>query len=378
MSNTPRDVLIEIVAKFGEPLLASPLRTEGLLKDYCGEFRREIFVLVSCLRVGVVEQLRRQGGPSVKLVCARLGLKLEQNLAITSDVAKWAVESWAIALGLLPPEAATARLSTLLESSTRAPTAEKSLAALIAAPAAAAEPEVAVPYPTSAPAEGQAAIEYLAQEPESEWEVPDWAKPSVTIVVHPDDSEEKPTLREAVRDAAPDTCLLLKPGLYRESLVIKRNLQIRAEGEERDVILESLASSVFTLDGACLYLGRLVIKGVGGKDKKALGAVEVKSGHLVVEDCDMTSDSSTVVEVRGCAVRGDFAALSSPRWQGWRHPVPGGSGGLPRRVPPLPEQAFAGGDRQGLLAHSFRVQDQPRADGGDLCQRGGRGVRRKL
>src|SRR5476651_207312 len=117
MSTTPRDVLIEIVAKHGEPLLASPLRSEGLLKDYCGEFRREIFVLVSCLRVGVVDQLRRQSGPSVKLVCARLALKLEQNLAITSDISKWAVESWAIALGLLQPEASTTRLSDIVDVS---------------------------------------------------------------------------------------------------------------------------------------------------------------------------------------------------------------------------------------------------------------------
>src|ERR1035438_344661 len=113
MTSSPRDVLIEIVAKHGEPLLVSPLRTEGLLKDYCGESRREIFVLVSCLRMGVVDQLRRQSGPSVKLICARLALKFEQNLAISSDVAKWAVESWAIALGLLHPEAATARLNSL-------------------------------------------------------------------------------------------------------------------------------------------------------------------------------------------------------------------------------------------------------------------------
>src|SRR5277367_3912547 len=106
---TPRDVLIDIIAKHGEPLLASPLRTEGLLKDYCGEFRREIFVLVSCLRTGVVEQLRRQGGPPVKLVSARLALKLEQNLAISSDVAKWAVDSWAIALGLVQSGTTTTR-----------------------------------------------------------------------------------------------------------------------------------------------------------------------------------------------------------------------------------------------------------------------------
>src|SRR5471030_948455 len=119
MSSTPRDVLIEIVAKHGEPLLASPLRSEGLLKDYCGESRREVFVLVSCLRVGVVDQLRRQGGPSIKLVCARLALKLEQKLAISGDVAKWAMESWAIALGLLQPENATARLDSLFDASAR-------------------------------------------------------------------------------------------------------------------------------------------------------------------------------------------------------------------------------------------------------------------
>src|SRR5271154_1952967 len=119
MTSSPRDVLIEIVAKHGEPLLASPLRVEGLLKDYCGEFRREIFVLVSCLRAGVVDQLRRQGGPSVKLVCARLALKLEQNLAISGDVAKWAVESWAIALGLLPPENATTRLADFVDIAAR-------------------------------------------------------------------------------------------------------------------------------------------------------------------------------------------------------------------------------------------------------------------
>src|ERR1700722_8957098 len=119
MSTTPRDVLVELVARHGEPLLVSPLRSEGLLKDYCGEFRREIFVLVSCLRVGVVDQLLRQGGPSVKLVCARLALKLEQNLAISGDVAKWAVESWAIALGLLQPEFATARLDDIFDLSAR-------------------------------------------------------------------------------------------------------------------------------------------------------------------------------------------------------------------------------------------------------------------
>jgi len=300
MTSSPRDVLIEIVAKYGEPLLVSPLRIEGLLKDYCGEFRREIFVLVSCLRVGVVDQLRRQSGPSVKLVCARLALRLEQNLAISSDVAKWAVESWAIALGLLHPEAATARLNDIVAVSARA-SRQNQPEAQVEAVRPGAPPVVREKQgqDAAAPVREEAAVEFLAHEPEPGWPVPNWSRPAQSVVVHPDASGHSPTLREAVREAVPNTCLLLKPGVYRESLVIRKDLQIRAEGAPREVILESLSSSVVVLDGACLFLARLTLKGIAGKDKKTLAAVEVKSGHLAMEDCNLTSDASTVMEVKG-------------------------------------------------------------------------------
>jgi F-box protein 11 len=302
---TPRDVLIEIVAKHGDSLLTSPLRTEALLKDYCGEFRREIFVLVSCLRAGVIDQLRRQSsGPSVKLVCARLALKLEQNLAISSDVAKWAVESWAIALGLLLPQNATTRLSDFVDIASR-------LGQVPPVPQLPAQ-QVEQPGQETPPAETETTghdaatsvqeeppVEFLAEEPEPGWPVPDWSRPVATIVVFPDSSGQRPTLREALREAKPNTCLLLKPGLYHESLVIKKDVQIRAEGAPREVTIESLASSVVTLEGACLYLARLTLKGIGGKDKKTLPAVEVKSGRLEMEDCDLTSDISSVMEVKG-------------------------------------------------------------------------------
>ena len=294
--STPRDVLIDIVARYGEPLLGSPQRCEGLLKDYCGEHRREIFVLVSCLRVGLIDQMRRQGGPSIKLICARLALKLEQNLAISGDVAKWAVESWAVALGMMKPEHATLSISRILE------------------PAASAEPAATVPLPEvsqpapeytgeipsvpeTTPPASEEPEEFIAQEPDPGWAEPDWSE-SVTIVVYPDGSTQKPGLREAVRDAAENACLVLQPGIYRESLVIKRNVQIRAEGELATI--ESLGTaSVFVLEGACLRLERLLIRGLGGKDKSAQAAVEIRSGRLVMEDCNLTSDSSTVLEVRG-------------------------------------------------------------------------------
>ena len=293
MSNTPRDVLIEMVARYGEPLLSSPLRCDGLLKDYCGEYRREIFVLTSCLRVGLVEQMRRQSGPSIKLICARLALKLEQNLAISSDVAKWGVESWAVALGLMKPENATVSLSSILDPNARATAEDELVQPVLPLDYATETP----PVPEVAPTTSDEPVEYLAQEPEPRWTAPDWSQPAATIEVYPDNSSQKPGLRDAVRDAVENACLVLRPGVYRESLTIKKNLQIRAEGET--VTIESQSASVFVLDGACLLLSRLVLKGTGGKDKKTQAAVEVKSGHLVMEDCNLTSDSSTVVEVKG-------------------------------------------------------------------------------
>jgi nitrous oxidase accessory protein NosD len=295
MSTPPRQILTDLVARYGEGMMGSPLRCEGLLKDYCGEFRREIYVLTSCLRVGLVEQMRRQSGPSIKLICARLALKLEQNLAISGDVAKWAVESWAVALGLMRPEQATIPLNRSRETTLRPETNGEEGAAR----APIDFRTETLPLPDSAATAQEEPVEFLAQEPDAIWTAPDWSAPSATIAVWPDGSAEGPALRDAVRDAAENACLALQPGHYSESLVIKKNLRIRAEGDGA-VTLEALGTaSVFVLEGACLRLERLVIRGLGGKDKKAQPAVEIKSGRLEMEDCDLTSDSSTVLEVRG-------------------------------------------------------------------------------
>ena len=307
MRSTPRAALTELFAAYGRPILSAPRILEGLLKDYCGDFRREIFVIVSCAKAGVPDQLLQQSGPSIKLVCARLALKLEQNLATSSDVARWAVESWAIALGLMTPEAATARLShtigvfagaagmelaypTHLPDTTRLPNQLPTRPAPTPGNEAAEPPFVAE----------DEVVEALAVEPESRWAVPDWSHPETNIIVYPDREGHTPTLRDAVREARENTCILLKPGVYRESLIIKRSLQIRSADTLHPATIESLtSSSVVVLEGASLYLSHLKIKGTASKDQKILPAVEIKSGHLVMEDCHLTSEVSTVVDVKG-------------------------------------------------------------------------------
>lgn len=102
MSNIPRQALREIIAKYGTEICSDAKRCEGLLRDNCGSFRREISILINALEERVPLDLLA-GGNSVprELLLNRLAKRLEDNLALTENAAVWAVESWALALNLI-------------------------------------------------------------------------------------------------------------------------------------------------------------------------------------------------------------------------------------------------------------------------------------
>jgi len=102
MNDLPRQKLCEIVAQYGHSLGDDPRRTEALLRDFCGEYKREIFVLVSALGERVAADLlaSRDSVPH-EVLLAQLTRRLRDNLALAEDAARWAVESWALALGVI-------------------------------------------------------------------------------------------------------------------------------------------------------------------------------------------------------------------------------------------------------------------------------------
>ncbi len=102
MNDLPRQKLCEIVGQYGRSLGDDPRRTEALLRDFCGEYKGEIFVLVSALRERVASDLLSlQDGVPHEVLLAQLTKRLQDNLALAEDAARWAVESWALALGVI-------------------------------------------------------------------------------------------------------------------------------------------------------------------------------------------------------------------------------------------------------------------------------------
>lgn len=102
MNDAARTALVDVIARFGRTICDDPRRAEALLYDLCGPHRREISVLVSALRERVpLELLGLQPGVVPAIAISRLTQRLENDLGLAPDPAQWAVESWALALGVI-------------------------------------------------------------------------------------------------------------------------------------------------------------------------------------------------------------------------------------------------------------------------------------
>lgn len=92
--------LVEIVQRYGTEISENPRQLEAVLKDYCGECPREVFLLTQPVALGLVADLvrRNPNGEPLSLVVNRFIQKLINNLGITREFAYWAAQSWVTAL----------------------------------------------------------------------------------------------------------------------------------------------------------------------------------------------------------------------------------------------------------------------------------------
>jgi hypothetical protein len=102
MNDIPCEKLKYILTQYGRAICDDPRRCEGMLRDLCPEHKREVNVLMAALREGVAEDLMTMSAAAPEeLVFARLRKRLYDNLGIAENFAHWAVESWALALGII-------------------------------------------------------------------------------------------------------------------------------------------------------------------------------------------------------------------------------------------------------------------------------------
>ncbi|MEI9811738.1 MAG: hypothetical protein WDO18_03285 [Acidobacteriota bacterium] len=102
LSQEPREKLKELLVKNGDVLLQDSDRCEGLLKDHCPEYRREVSALVGALEERIPMELKSswQSNMTPEAMRARLVQRLEEHRGLAHDIAEWSVDSWSYAVGV--------------------------------------------------------------------------------------------------------------------------------------------------------------------------------------------------------------------------------------------------------------------------------------
>jgi hypothetical protein len=148
MNDLPRQKLCELIAQHGPALCEDARRCKALLKEACGVHKPEIRVLTEVLTEEAILDEMRTAPPDAPRdeLLARVTRQLREATDLPEDEARWGVESWATALGVIPAPAAACGLASA------------------GAPGAGSEPAEAKPQAAAAGGIEQPACFYLGRE----------------------------------------------------------------------------------------------------------------------------------------------------------------------------------------------------------------------
>jgi F-box protein 11 len=120
--------------------------------------------------------------------------------------------------------------------------------------------------------------------------------PKSQLTVAAEGPADHRSISEALRAAAPGARVVVRPGVYREGLVLDRRVEVVAEGE---VVIESADSDCVVMRADEATVRGLTLRCTAGAEGGKFYAVDVPGGRLLLEDCDVTSDSLACVAIHG-------------------------------------------------------------------------------
>jgi serine/threonine protein kinase/nitrous oxidase accessory protein NosD len=121
---------------------------------------------------------------------------------------------------------------------------------------------------------------------------------SVVIVSRHQDGHYQ-TIAEAVANARPGTRILVRPGIYREGIIIDRPLEIIGDGPVEDIFIESTDSTCILMQTDYALIRGLTLRGRTALEHKKYVTVDIPQGRLLLEECDISSDSLASVAIHG-------------------------------------------------------------------------------
>jgi len=278
MNEQPRQKLREIVARHGPAVVGDARRCEGLLRDYSAQYRREVSVLLSALEEHVPQDLlAAPAGAPLRVLLVRLSRRLAEYRALSEPAAAWAVTSWALALGLISDEDLKAVEGEAAASAAVAPQTDEG-GAVVARGTTRATSNPGNARPAAAP-----------------------AVVASSVVVSADGVGDYRSIGEALARVAAGGRVLVRPGVYEEGIVLDKRVNIVGDGPRDEIVVVGAGASCLRSSAEGARVAGLTLRGVAGRGGGGgdFFAVDVMRGELVLEDCDISSETISCVGVHG-------------------------------------------------------------------------------
>jgi parallel beta-helix repeat protein len=143
--------------------------------------------------------------------------------------------------------------------------------------------------PASPPQTGevQLAAETPRKGPSPKTEIP-------TVVVDPFHRGDYPTLNAAIKTAQPGTRILVRPGVYLEGIVIDKPLEIIGDGLREEIEVKATGQDAILFQTSMGRVTNLTLRQAGGGE---WFGVDITQGCLMLEDCDISSQSLACVAI---------------------------------------------------------------------------------
>lgn len=105
------------------------------------------------------------------------------------------------------------------------------------------------------------------------------------------------SISEAIKAAKPGTRIYVSPGFYSENIVIDKPVEIVGAGPVKEIVIEGLPCILMKTDYS--KIRGVSLLGISGPQDNAYSAVEIPTGRLVLENCDIKSSSIGCIAVHG-------------------------------------------------------------------------------
>jgi hypothetical protein len=127
--------------------------------------------------------------------------------------------------------------------------------------------------------------------------------PSTLRIVSPSSSFPLfyPTIAAALALSQSGDTILVKPGIYHESLVIDKAVSLIGDGDRDHIVIESYNRPCLSLRVSGIYIAGLTMRMRGGINvtSSLYGAIDVVGGQAEIVDCDLFSSSCACLYVAG-------------------------------------------------------------------------------